>query len=75
MSTMETQLMVALAEEYERDPRRYITLSKETVDSSEARFIVADMRNHGYLDEKMRGVVRMTLRGYELFRNRYLISA
>lgn len=75
MSTMESQLMVTLAEGYERDPRNYITLSKETVDSSEARVIVADMRNQGYLDEKMRGVVRMTLRGYELFRHRYLISA
>ncbi len=75
MSTMESQLIVALAEGYERDPRNYITLSKETVDSSEARVIVADMRNHGYLDEQMRGVVRLTLRGYELFRNRYLISA
>ena len=75
MSTLENQLMVALAEGYEKDPRGYVTLSKETVDSSEARLIVSDMRNHGYLDEKMRGVVRMTLRGYEFFRHRYLISA
>jgi hypothetical protein len=75
MMTMENQLMIALAEGYERDPRGYVTLTKETVDSSEARFIVADMRNQGYLDEKVRGVVRLTLRGYELFRNRFLISA
>jgi hypothetical protein len=33
------------------------------------------MRNQGYIDEKVRGVVRLTLRGYEFFRSRFLISA
>jgi hypothetical protein len=75
MTTIENQLMITLAEGFERDPRGYLTLSKETVDSSEARFIVADMRNQGYIDEKVRGVVRLTLRGYEFFRSRFLISA
>jgi hypothetical protein len=75
MTTIENQLMVTLAEGFEKDPRGYVTLSKETVDSSEARFIVADMRNQGYIDERVRGVVRLTLRGYEFFRSRFLISA
>jgi Mn-dependent DtxR family transcriptional regulator len=75
MSTMENKLLITLAEGYEQNPSGYITLSKETVDSSEARVVIADMRNQGYVDEQYRGVVRLTLRGYELFRNRFLISA
>jgi Mn-dependent DtxR family transcriptional regulator len=75
MSAIESALLNTLAEGYERDPRGYVALSKETVDSSEARVIVADMRNQGYVDEQMRGVVRLTLRGYKVYRNRLLISA
>jgi hypothetical protein len=75
MSAIENKLLVTLAERYEQDPRGYVALPKETVDDSEARVIVADMRNHGYVDEEVRGVIRLTLRGYELFRNRFLISA
>lgn len=72
---METELLTALATNYERNPFGYITLPKQTVDCSEARVIVADMRNLGYIDEQMRGVVRLTARGYQLCRTRLLVSA
>lgn len=75
MSPIENELLLTLAANYERDPFGYITLPKKTVDCSEARVIVADMRNLGYVDEQMRGVVRLTARGYKLCRNRLLISA
>jgi len=75
MSILESRLISALTENFERDPRGYITLSKETVDSSEARVTVAEMRNYGYLVEQERGVIRLTLRGYEYLRQHHLISA
>ena len=75
MSTMETDLLTVLAANYERNPFGYITLPKQTVDCSEARVIVADMRNQGYIDEQMRGVVRLTARGYQVCRTRLLVSA
>jgi len=75
MSTLENELLTALASNYEKNPFGYITLPKQTVDCSEARCIVADMRNQGYIDEQMRGVVRLTARGYQICRTRLLISA
>jgi hypothetical protein len=75
MAAIENKLLLTLAEGFERDPRGFITLPKETVDCSDARVLVADLRNRGYVDEQVRGVVRLTLRGYELFRSRLPMSA
>jgi hypothetical protein len=75
MPTMQDELLATLAEGYERDPGTFVTLPKKTVDSSEARVIVADMRNQGYVEEQVRGVVRLTSRGYKLCRGHLLISA
>lgn len=75
MSRMENELLITLAEGYQNNPGGYVTLPKETLDSSEARVIVADMRNQGYVDEQVRGVIRLTPRGYKLCRSRLLVSA
>ena len=62
-------LILTLSKSYEIDPSRFVTLSKQTVDSSFAREVVAELRNLGYLDEQVRGIVRLTRRGYEVYRN------
>jgi Mn-dependent DtxR family transcriptional regulator len=46
-----------------------VALSKQTVDSSFARLVVAELRNQGYLEEQVRGIVRLTHRGYQIYRN------
>ncbi len=63
------KLLVTLSGKYEQDPRQFVTLTKQTLDSSVARQIVADWRNQGYVAEKMRGVIRLTARGYSVCRN------
>lgn len=75
MSTLENELLTALASHYEKNPFGYITLPKQTVDCSEVRVMVADMRNRGYIDEQIRGVVRLTARGYQICRTRLLVPA
>jgi hypothetical protein len=30
---------------------------------------VAEMRNQGYVEEQMRGVVRLTIRGYKFYKS------
>lgn len=62
-------LLVTLVLRYEQDPDQYITLSKQTVDSSTARLAVADLRNEGLVEEKVRGVIRLTALGYKRYRN------
>jgi hypothetical protein len=62
-------LLVRLAKSYEIDPSRFVTLSKQTVDSSFAREVVAELRNLGYIEEQVRGIVRLTPRGYQVYRN------
>src|SRR5207247_11317282 len=62
-------IMVTLATRYEEDPHQFVTLSKRTLDSSLARGMVAELRNVGYVQEQVRGVIRMTRRGYMEYRS------
>ena len=62
-------LLSTLAERYESDRSQYVTLPMQTLDSSLARVVVAELRNEGHVEEQMRGVIRLTLRGYQSYRN------
>lgn len=62
-------LLVTLAKWYEDDPSRFVALSKQTLDSSLAREVVAELRNEGYIQEQVRGVIRLTPRGYKLYKD------
>jgi Mn-dependent DtxR family transcriptional regulator len=42
------------------------------MDSSLARAVVAELRNEGLVKEQARGIVRLTLRGYQLYKNHLL---
>ena len=66
----ENELLVALARCYEHDPGQFVTLPRQTVDSSEARVTVAELRNEGYVEEQTRGVIRLTARGYKVYKSK-----
>jgi hypothetical protein len=68
--SIQTELFVTLAEHYEQDPGEFVRLPQQTVDSSIARVAVAELRNEGYVEEQIRGVVRLTLRGYNLYKSK-----
>jgi hypothetical protein len=63
-------LIVDLAERYEENPRQFVQLPQPTIDSSAARQMVAELRNEGYVEEEVRGVVRLTPRGYQLYKKK-----
>ncbi|HXX00858.1 MAG TPA: hypothetical protein VEJ00_06565 [Candidatus Acidoferrales bacterium] len=63
-----SQFLVALAHSYEEDPRRFVSLPKPMLDSSVARMAVAELRNEGYVEEQVRGVIRLTPRGYKAYK-------
>lgn len=65
-------LLFTLAAAYEEDPCHFVTLSKATIDSSLAREVIAELRNEGYVEEQVRGVIRLTSRGYALHKNKPL---
>ncbi len=58
-----------LAQQYREDPRRFVSLSKEAIDSASGREIVAELRNEGHIEEDVRGTIRLTPRGYRAFQN------
>lgn len=68
LEIVQNDLLVTLAHSYEEDPHQFVTLPKPILDSSLARLAMAEMRNDGYLEEQIRGVVRLTPSGYEKFR-------
>lgn len=69
-ATIQSELFLTLAEHYEHNPKEFVTLPRQTVDSSLARLAVAELRNEGYVEEQVRGVVRLTLRGYSVFKSK-----
>jgi hypothetical protein len=62
-------LLVVLAKRYVWDPTEFITLSRQFLDSALAREVVAQLRNEGYLEEKVRGTIRLTALGYMASQN------
>ena len=62
-------LLISLAQLYQKDPKQFLTLSRQTIDSSLAREVIAQLRNDGSIEEDIRGVIRFTARGYRDYRN------
>lgn len=65
---VQNELLVTLTHSYEEDPEQFVTLPKPVLDSSLARMAMAELRNEGYVEEQMRGVIRLTASGYQKFR-------
>jgi hypothetical protein len=72
--SVENDLLHALARCYEHNPGEFVTLPRQTVDSSVARVAVAELRNEGYVEEQMRGVIRLTPRGYSVYKRRLILA-
>jgi hypothetical protein len=66
---IQNDLLVTLLGCYEENPEQFLTLPKQTVDSSSARVMVAELRNEGIVEEQVRGVIRLTPRGYSVFKS------
>lgn len=62
-------LRFKLAQRYKEDPRNFLSLSKQAIDSALAREIVAELRNEGHVEEEVRGTIRLTPRGFRAFQN------
>jgi len=62
-------LLLALSQRYRDNPSQFLTLSRQSLDSALMRGVVTDLRNEGQIEEQMRGVIRLTPRGYRTFRN------
>ena len=62
-------LRFKLAQRYREDPTHFLSLLKQSVDSSLAREIVSELRNEGHVEEELRGTIRFTPRGYRAFQN------
>ena len=65
-----SDLLTRLAQRYEEDPGQFVHLPQPTVASSVARQTVAELRNEGYVEEEIRGVIRLTARGYQAYRRK-----
>ncbi|MGC2196273.1 MAG: hypothetical protein WA628_16500 [Terriglobales bacterium] len=63
-------LIHRLAERYEEDPSEFVHLPQPTVASATARQTVSELRNEGYVEEEIRGVIRLTPRGYKEYKRK-----
>jgi hypothetical protein len=62
-------LLANLIQAYEADASAFVTLPKQTLDSSWARIVISQLRNDGVVEEQVRGVIRLTTRGYQAHRH------
>ena len=58
-------ILATLIQSYEADATAFVTLPRLTLDSSWARIVISEMRNAGDVEEQVRGVIRLTSRGYQ----------
>ena len=58
------ELLLLLVSRYEQHRDQYMTLTKQTIDCSSARWAIAELRNEGLVEEQVRGVIRLTALGY-----------
>ncbi len=65
---IQDRLLATLVLRYEEDPLQFVNLSRQTLDSSSARVAVAELRNEGFVEEQVRGVIRLTARGYKKYK-------
>jgi len=70
---IQNELLVTLGHFYEREPDHFLRLPKQTVDSAAARVALAELRNEGYVEEQIRGEVRLTPMGYKAYKNKPVI--
>ena len=70
--SIQNELLVTLGHFYEQDPHHFMRLPKQTVDSGVARVALAELRNAGYVEEQVRGEVRLTPMGYKVYKNKPL---
>jgi len=75
MQNISDSLLVELVLSYEQDRDRFVILSKQTVDSSSARLAIAGLRNEGLVEERVRGVIRLTALGYKKYKSAKLAYA
>ena len=68
------ELIHRLAERYEEDPKEFVRLPQPTVASSLVRQAVSELRNEGLVEEEVRGVIRLTPRGYMEYRRKTTIA-
>jgi hypothetical protein len=68
--SVQAEFLTALTVQYELDPTQFVIIPKSMLDCSSARVVIAELRNAGEIEEQIRGVVRLTARGYKLHRNR-----
>ena len=62
-------ILATLIQAYEADATAFVTLPKQTLDSSWARIAISELRNSGDVEEQVRGVIRLTARGYQSCRH------
>lgn len=65
-------LLSALAVTYQADPGQFFTVSRRMLDSALTRELISELRNEGYVEEQVRGVIRMTPRGFKAYQSESL---
>jgi hypothetical protein len=58
------ELLMFLIKHYEEDYRRFVAIPASLMEICPIRFAVAELRNDRYVEERVRGVIRLSPRGY-----------
>jgi len=69
-ASISSDLLCELTRLYESDATQFLHIPQQQMTSAFVREAIAELRNEGYLEEEMRGVVRLTARGYKLLTGR-----
>ncbi len=61
------ELLLTLSKQFEQDARQFVAIPQAMMQICATRAALAELRNDGYIEEQVRGVVRLRPQGYMMF--------
>ncbi len=59
---------------YQHDPAQFFYVPAQVMASAAMRESIAELRNNGYIEEELRGIIRLTTRGYRTFQRELAVK-
>lgn len=65
--SVRAEILCTLSKQFEQDARQFVSIPQPMMQMCATRAALAELRNDGYIEEQVRGVVRLRPQGYMMF--------
>ncbi len=69
--SVRVEILSELSKQFERDSHQFVAIPLPMMQMCATRAALAELRNDGYIEEQVRGVVRLRPHGYMMFHKQH----